>query len=100
MKIVVLNGSPKGPVSVTMQYVAYIAKRHPEHELKVFHVAQKIHGLEKDPERFEAIIEEIRGSDGVLWAFPLYILLVSSQYKRFIELIGERGASGAFAGHL
>jgi multimeric flavodoxin WrbA len=99
MKIVVLNGSPKGPVSVTMQYVAYIAKRHPEHELKVFHVAQKIHGLEKDPERFEAIIEEIRGSDGVLWAFPLYILLVSSQYKRFIELIGERGASGAFAGH-
>ena len=98
MKIVVLNGSPKGPVSVTMQYVAYIAKRHPEHELKVFHVAQKIHGLEKDPKRFEAIIEEIRGADGVLWAFPLYILLVSSQYKRFIELIQERQSGGAFAG--
>ena len=98
MKIVVLNGSPKGPVSVTMQYVSYIAKRHPEHELKVFHVAQKIHGLEEDLERFEAIIEEIRNADGVLWAFPLYILLVSSQYKRFIELIGERKAGGAFAG--
>jgi multimeric flavodoxin WrbA len=98
MKIVVLNGSPKGPVSVTMQYVAYIAKRHPEHELQVFHVAQKIHGLEKDPDRFEAIVEEIRSSDGVLWAFPLYILLVSSQYKRFIELIQERNAGGAFAG--
>jgi multimeric flavodoxin WrbA len=98
MKIIVLNGSPKGPVSVTMQYVAYIAKRHPEHELKIFHVAQKVHGLEKDPARFEAIIEEIRSADGVLWAFPLYILLVSSQYKRFIELIEERKASGAFAG--
>jgi len=98
MKIVVLNGSPKGPLSVTMQYVSYIAKRHPEHELKVFHVAQKIRGLEKDPGRFEAIIDAIRGSDGVLWAFPLYILLVSSQYKRFIELIGERDAAGAFAG--
>jgi len=60
MKIVVLNGSPKGPVSVTMQYVSYIAKRHPEHDLKVFHVAQKINGLVKDPGRFEAIIEEIR----------------------------------------
>jgi multimeric flavodoxin WrbA len=98
MKIVVLNGSPKGPVSVTMQYVSYIAKRHPEHELKVLHVAQKIHGLVKDPGRFEAVIEEIRSADGVLWAFPLYILLVSSQYKRFIELIGDRGAEGAFAG--
>jgi multimeric flavodoxin WrbA len=98
MKIVVLNGSPKGPVSVTMQYVSYIAKRHPEHELKVFHVAQKIHGLEKDPERFGAIIEEIRSADGLLWAFPLYILLVSSQYKRFIELIHERDAGGAFSG--
>ena len=87
MKIIVLNGSPKGPVSVTMQYVGYIASRHPEHELKVLHVAQRIHGLEKDPERFDEIVEEIRSADGVLWAFPLYFLLVSSQYKRFIELI-------------
>jgi multimeric flavodoxin WrbA len=98
MKLVVLNGSPKGPVSVTMQYVDYIARRHPEHELKVFHVAQKVRGLEKDLGRFEAIVEEIRSADGVLWAFPLYILLVSSQYKRFIELIAERGASEAFQG--
>jgi multimeric flavodoxin WrbA len=98
MKIVVLNGSPKGPVSVTMQYVSYIAKRFPEHGLKVFHVAQKINILEKDPARFEQIIGEIRSAEGVLWAFPLYILLVSSQYKRFIELIWERDAAGGFAG--
>jgi multimeric flavodoxin WrbA len=98
MKIIVLNGSPKGPASVTMQYVGYIAKHHPEHELKVFHVAQKVHGLAKDPVRFERIIEEIRSAEGVLWAFPLYILLVSSQYKRFIELVWQREAADAFAG--
>ncbi len=98
MKIIVLNGSPKGPISVTMQYVEYIARRHPEHELKVFHVAQKIHGLEKDPERFDEIVQEVRSADGVLWAFPLYILLVSSQYKHFIELIRERKAADAFQG--
>jgi multimeric flavodoxin WrbA len=98
MKIIVLNGSPKGPISVTMQYVSYIAKRHPEHELKVFHVAQRVHGLEKDPERFDELGEEVRSADGVLWAFPLYILLVSSQYKRFIELIRERKAADAFQG--
>ena len=98
MKIIVLNGSPKGPISVTMQYVSYIAKRHPEHELKVFHVAQRIHGLEKDPERFDEIVQEVRSADGVLWAFPLYFLLVSSQYKHFIELIRERKAEDAFQG--
>ena len=30
MKIVVLNGSPKGDISVTMQYVAYLKKKFPE----------------------------------------------------------------------
>jgi len=78
--------------------VEYIARRHPEHELKVLHVAQRVHGLEKDPERFDEIVQEIRSADGVLWAFPLYILLVSSQYKRFIELIRERKAADAFQG--
>ncbi|MGB8309737.1 MAG: NAD(P)H-dependent oxidoreductase, partial [Methanoregula sp.] len=37
-------------------------------------------------------------ADLVLWAFPLYYLVVSSQYKRFIELIFERKAQDAFAG--
>jgi multimeric flavodoxin WrbA len=32
----------------------------------------------------------------VLWSFPLYFLLVHSHYKRFIELVFERGAGDAF----
>ncbi|MCX6006482.1 MAG: NAD(P)H-dependent oxidoreductase, partial [Chloroflexi bacterium] len=32
----------------------------------------------------------------VIWAFPLYVFLVASQYKRFIELIWENGVEGAF----
>jgi NAD(P)H-dependent FMN reductase len=40
----------------------------------------------------------VKKSDGVIWAFPLYVFLVCSQYKRFIELISERGAQKAFAG--
>jgi multimeric flavodoxin WrbA len=98
MKIVVLNGSPKGPVSVTMQYVDYIARKFPEHEIKIFHVAQRIHVLEKSPERFMEIVEEVRSAELILWGFPLYILLVCSQYKRFIELIADRGAGEAFRG--
>jgi len=96
MKIAILNGSPKGDLSVTMQYILYIQKKIPQHELKILNVAQQIKILEKNQEKFQAIIEEIKTSEGVIWAFPLYVMLVSSQYKRFIELITERSVENAF----
>lgn len=98
MKIVVLNGSPKGDVSVTRQYVLYLEKAFPQHQFVVLHVAQQSRKLERDAAAFDAVIQEVRSADGVIWAFPLYILLVCSQYKRFIELITERGAQSAFSG--
>ena len=42
MKITVLNGSPKGELSVTMQYVAYLAKLYPQHEFNIYHIAQRL----------------------------------------------------------
>ena len=96
MKIVVLGGSPKGEVSVTMQYVKYLQKLFPQYDIKILQVAGPIHKLEKDEMAFKEIIDEVESSDGVLWAFPLYVFLVCSQYKRFIELIWERKAQGAF----
>ncbi len=41
MKIVVLNGSPKGDVSVTRQYVLHLEKVFPQHRFVVLHVAQQ-----------------------------------------------------------
>ena len=98
MKIIVLNGSPKGNISVTMQYVLFIQKKFPQHELKILNISQEIKKIERDEKAFQGIIDEVRSSDGVLWAFPLYFLLVPSQYKRFIELIWERGVEDAFKG--
>jgi multimeric flavodoxin WrbA len=37
-------------------------------------------------------------ADVVLWATPVYYMLVPSQLKRFVELVNERGNSDAFAG--
>lgn len=96
MKITILAGSPKGDLSVTMQYVNYIIKKFPQHEYTTFHVAQQIKKIEKDQRAFSEIIDSVRKSDAVLWAFPLYYLLVHAGMKRFIELIFERKATRVF----
>lgn len=98
MKIVVLNGSPKGDISVTMQYVNYIQKKFMEHELKTINISQRVNQIEKNNETFEDIINEIRFCDGVIWAFPVYVFAVHSNYQRFIELIFERNVQDAFKG--
>ncbi|WP_304942475.1 NAD(P)H-dependent oxidoreductase [Vallitalea guaymasensis] len=96
MKIVVLNGSPKGNISVTIQYIHYIQKKFKQHELKIINISQKINQIEKNAEAFHSIISDIKSSDGVIWAFPLYVFTVHSNYLRFIELIFERNVEDAF----
>ena len=59
MKIVVLNGSPKGKLSITLQYAYFIEKKFPQHEMKVFHVSQHIRKLERDETAFQEIINEV-----------------------------------------
>lgn len=98
MKITVLNGSPKGELSVTMQYVAYLAKLYPQHEFNIHHIAQRLKLLEKDRNAFDEVMNQIRDSDAVLWGFPLYILHVHAGYKRFIELVFERNRQEVFKG--
>jgi multimeric flavodoxin WrbA len=96
MKIIVLNGSPKGEDSITLQYVGYIRKHFPQHDFRIIHVSQRIKKIERDLEAFQEIIDEVRSSDGVLWSFGLWVLCVPAQYMRFIELISERGMEDAF----
>jgi multimeric flavodoxin WrbA len=96
MKIAVLSGSPKGELSVTLQYVKFIDNKFPQHDLKVINISQGIQRIEKDEQAFAKIVDDVKTSDGVLWAFPLYVMLVPAQHKRFIELIWERGAQKAF----
>jgi len=60
MRIVVLNGSPKGKSSITLQYAAYIQERFPQHEFRIVHVSQHIKQIERDHEAFQEIIDEVR----------------------------------------
>lgn len=96
MKILVLNGSPKGMLSVTLHYVFFLQKKFPEHEFPIVHICLDYEKLEQDPEALEELLEAVRTADGVLWAFPIYTFLVHAYYKRFIELVNQRGVQEAF----
>jgi len=96
MKIAVVNGSGKGESSNTIHYVKYIEKKFPAHEFNIINMAQRINKIEKDPELFHSIIEEMKKSDGIIWSYPVYFYMVNAQVKRFVELIFERAEENTF----
>ena len=90
MKIVVLNGSPAGKNSVTLQTVRYIEALNPGHTFEVLHVGQQIRSMEKN---FSPCKEALESAELILFAYPVYTFLVPAQLHRFIELIKENGVS-------
>ncbi len=88
MKILVLNGSPKGRYSITLQTTNYLAKLHPEHEFEIFHAGSRIKALEKD---FSPAKEALRGADMLIFSYPVYTFIAPSQLHKFIELIKASG---------
>ena len=82
MNILVLNGSPKGEYSVTLQTVNYWAKLHPEHTFDILHVGQRIRTVEKDFSHAAMALEQ---ADLILFSYPVYTFIAPSQLHRFIE---------------
>ncbi len=99
MNILVLNGSPKGKYSITLQTVNYLMQQYPGHSFDVLHVGQKIKAFEKD---FSPAEEKLKNADLILFSYPIYTFIAPYQLHRFIELIKESGVdlSGKFATQL
>ena len=99
MRILVLNGSPKGSYSITLQTVNYLQLKFPEHTFDIFHVGQKIKQLEKD---FTSAAEALEKAELLLFSYPVYTFIAPCQLHRFIELVKENGVdlTGKFATQL
>ena len=86
MKILVLNGSPKGSNSITLQTIHYMQACFPQHTFHTLHVGQRIKALEKD---FSPAAEELGWADVLLFSYPVYTFIAPYQLHRFIELVKE-----------
>ncbi len=88
MNILVLNGSPKGPNSITLQSMKYLEKIKKDWNFSYFHIAQKLRKLEEDPEEAAKAMEN---ADMLLFSYPVYTFLAPYQMHRFIEIIKDAG---------
>ncbi len=88
MRILVLNGSPKGQYSITLQTVNYLKALRPEHEFDILNVGAQIRALEKD---FSAAAAALERADMLLFSYPVYTFIAPCQLHRFIELMKASG---------
>ena len=88
MKILVLNGSPAGKDSITLQTVEFLKTCYPEQEYETLHVAKYIRSFEKD---FSSAEVSLKAADLIMFCYPVYTFLVPAQLHRFVELIRENG---------
>ena len=88
MKICVINGSPRGKNSVTLQTVLYLEKRFPQHSFDFLNVGAGIQSFERD---MSGAVEAIRSAELLLFSYPVYTFLAPSQLHRFLELMKRSG---------
>ena len=99
MHVVVLNGSPKGKYSITLQTVHYLEAQFSEHTFEVLPVGARIKALEKD---FSPAMEALSKADLILFSYPVYTFMAPYQLHRFVELLKASGVdlSGRFVTQL
>ena len=99
MRILVINGSPKGSHSITVQTVNYLQILHPEHKFEFLNVGAIIKQLEKD---ITPALEAVAKAELLLFSYPVYTFIAPCQLHRFIELLKEAkpDLAGKFASQI
>ncbi len=90
MNILVLNGSPKGENSVTLQTIEFLKLLYSENNFNILHVGQRIKAYERD---FSSAKQALEEADLIIFAYPVYTFIAPYQLHRFIELIKENNVN-------
>ncbi len=89
MNILILNGSPAGDDSITLQTVRFFQKLFPGHEWAQLNICPKLKALERDFSEARAMLEK---AELLLFAYPVYTFLAPAQLHRFLALAKENCA--------
>lgn len=87
MKVLVINGSPKGKNSITYQSVRFLQKKFPGDEFEVIHAGAQIGKLAQD---MSEVCEAVEWADLILFAYPVYTFIAPSQLHKFVALLKEQ----------
>jgi len=87
MEVYVINGSPRGKYSTSIQNIRYIEKLYSKLHFTIVNAAQQIKYYEN---HIDEIIDGINKADLVIFSYPVYSFLVPSQLHRIIELLKEK----------
>ena len=86
MRIAIINGSPKGKYSITLQTFLYLQKKNPKLELEILHAGQMIKSLENDFTRAKEVLDSC---EAIVFSYPVYTFIAPSQLHSFIRLMKE-----------
>ncbi|MBF0210437.1 MAG: NAD(P)H-dependent oxidoreductase [Desulfamplus sp.] len=99
MKFIVLNGTTKNikQHSMNLAKIERIKNAFPEIEFKIYRISNEINKIAANESYFLDILSDIKNADAVIWSTPVYIGLIPSELKRFIELTFDRDFQHYFA---
>ena len=95
-KVVIINASPKGEYSLTLQYAKYLVTREPDIHWSILHVGEQLTDMEYDKAWFKESLDLLQACKAVIWATPVYTMLVPWQLIRFFDLIKQAGKNSIF----
>ncbi|MBQ9980786.1 MAG: iron-sulfur protein [Oscillospiraceae bacterium] len=99
MNILILNCSPKGQYSITLQTCLYLEIMYPEHSFDIVHAGARIKALETD---LSPVAQAVNRADLIIFSYPVYTFIAPYQLHRLIELLKEQGVDlrGKFAAQI
>ncbi len=98
IRVLIVNGSPKGNHSLTLQHSLYMLGRAKDVEFRVLQAGEALSEIDYNTGWLETAIKDIEWSDAIIWSTPVYTMLVPWQLIRLFQLIKEAGQNKVFQG--